>query len=239
MDPSPTKKTPHKLKHKGQAEEESPPPASCATTSEEYRYFQMELPVKDITPEFEAEITRRISRQVKIVQAEPEDCDRLVFLHNRAFLSATDPYSPISHEDMMRVLTFRDNILLLGTIWGEDAGFIILGFDYYPSLDPDWKGTDMPEGSSRPPERDGKFVYNVGYISGLGVDPRWQGRGVGTTLGVTSWKYFKAANLQKLKCEVYEKNNASFNLISSLGFKKVTLKTYSLEQSRAEQLRRL
>ncbi len=239
MEETPPKKAQRRLKHKGQNEEEPPSPESQEVKTEGYIYYQMDLPVKEITPEFEAEITRRISRQVKITKATPDDCERLVYLHNRAFLTATDPYSPISHDDMMRVLTFRDNVVLIGTIWGEDAGFIILGFDYYPSLDPNWKGTDMPEGASPPHERDGKFFYNVGYISGLGVDPRWQGRGVGTTLGVTSWKYFKAANLQKLKCEVYEKNNASYNLISSLGFKKVTTKTYSLEQSRAEQLRRL
>ncbi len=227
------------MKHKGQDEGGATTPESTSESPTEFVYLQMELPVKDITPAFEAEVTRRISKQVKIVPAKPEDCERLVYLHNRAFLTATDPYSPISHDDMMRVLTFRDNIVLIATIWGEDAGFIILGFDYYPSLDPNWKGTDVPEGTSAPPKRDGNFVYNVGYISGLGVDPRWQGRGVGTTLGVTSWKYFKASNLTKLKCEVYEKNNASYNLISSLGFKKATVKTYSLEQSRAEQLRRL
>ncbi len=239
MAQTPPKKTPGRLKHKGQQEEETPPSESNDASPEGYLYFQMELPVKDITPEFEAEVTRRISRQVKLATAKPEDCDRLVYLHNRAFLTATDPYSPISHDDMMRVLTFRDNIVLVATIWGEDAGFIILGFDYYPSLDPNNSSREKPEEIAKPPERDGKRVYNVGYISGLGVDPRWQGRGVGTTLGVTSWKYFKAANLQKLKCEVYEKNNASFKLISSLGFKKVDAKTYSVEQSRAEQLRRL
>jgi ribosomal protein S18 acetylase RimI-like enzyme len=233
------KKAQRKLKHKGHQEEESPQSETEDAAPDGYCYFQMELPVQDITPEFEAEVTRRISTQVKIVPAKTTDCERLIYLHNRAFLTATDPYSPISYEDMMRVLTFRDNIVLIGTIWGEDAGFIILGFDYYPSLDPDWSGTDMPEEASTPLERDGKLVYNVGYISGLGVDPRWQGRGVGTTLGVTSWKYFKAANLKKLKCEVYEKNNASYNLISSLGFKKITTKTYSVEQSRTEQLRRL
>jgi ribosomal protein S18 acetylase RimI-like enzyme len=227
------------VKHKGQDEGNDPSQETSAEPPAEYLYFQMELPVRDITPEFEALVTRRISRQVKIVQATPEDCERLVYLHNRAFLTATDPYSPITEDDMMRVLTFRDNIVLIATIWGEDAGFLILGLDYYPSLDSNYTETEVPEGAHAPPERDGKLFYNVGYISGLGVDPRWQGRGVGTTLGITSWKYFKAANLEKLKCEVYKKNNASYKLISSLGFKKIGVKTYSLEQSRAEQLRRL
>jgi ribosomal protein S18 acetylase RimI-like enzyme len=227
------------VKHKGQDEGNAPSQETSVEPPAAYLYFQMELPIPDITPEFEAEVTRRISRQVKIVQARPEDCERLVYIHNRAFLTATDPYSPISYEDMMHVLTFRDNIVLIATIWGEDAGFIILGFDYYPTLDPNCTGTDVPNGAHAPPEREGKLFYNLGYISGLGVDPRWQGRGIGTTLGITSWKYFKAANLKKLKCEVYEGNHASYKLISSLGFKKVDVKTYSLEQSRAEQLRRL
>jgi len=235
-------KSPHpskrRLKYKGQGEDETPLPES-RQASEGYCYFQMEVQVKDITPQSEAEVTRRISPQVKIVKATLEDCERLVYLHNRAFLAATDPYSPISSKDMMRVLNFRDNILLIATIWGEDAGFLILGFDYYPRLDPTWKEAQVPEGAYPPPRRENKRFYNVGYISGLGVDPRWHGRGVGTTLGATSWKCFKVQNLVKLKCEVYEKNHGSYNLISSLGFKKVGTKTYSLEQSRAEQLQRL
>jgi len=226
------------MKHKGQEKEESTNDKPNSETPV-YRYYQMELLTKNITPEFEAQVSQRICRQVRIVQANPEDCERLVHLHNRAFLTATDPYCPISYSDMMKVLTFRDNIVLIGTIWGEDAGFIILGFDYYPSLEFDDSSDNILEVPAPPPERDGKRVYNVGYISGLGVDPRWRGRRVGTTLGVSSWKYFNAANLKKLKCEVYEKNEASFNLISRLGFRKVGVKTYSLEQSRAEPLRRL
>jgi len=228
-----------RLKHQKQKEEESSEPATPSEVFQSYEYFQMEILVSDITEEFEAEITKRISRQVKILEATPEDCDRLVYLHNRAFLSATDPYSPINYDDMMMVLNFRENIVLIASLWGEDAGFIILGFDFYPGLDPETEGSDVPDGPAIAPVRDGHSVYNVGYISGLGVDPRWQRRGIGTTLGITSWRYFKARNLTKLKCEVYAKNDASYNLISGLGFKRVGSTTYTLEQQRAEPLRRL
>jgi ribosomal protein S18 acetylase RimI-like enzyme len=207
---------------------------SCEETPLKYSYYQMEVLVKDISPQFEAQVSRRISPQVKIVQATTEDCDRLVYLHNRAFLTATDPYSPISHEDMMRVLNFRDNILLLATLWGKDAGFIILGFDYYPSLDPTSQEAQVPAGPYAPPRRENKLFYNVGYISGLGVDPRWRGRHVGITLGITAWNYFKTQNLVKLKCEVFDQNQASYNLISGLGFKNIGTKTYSISQSPIE-----
>ncbi|OLS14373.1 MAG: hypothetical protein RBG13Loki_2022 [Promethearchaeota archaeon CR_4] len=214
-------------------------PESRITTPRSFCYYQMELQVKDITPQSESELARRISRDVKIVKARVKDCERLVHLHNRAFLTATDPYCSITTEDMMKVLNFRDNIVLIATIWGEDAGFIILGFDYYPSLALTWKKVHVLEGAQPPPQRGNNLFYNVGIISGLGVNPHWQRRRVGTTLCVTSWKCFKIQNLVKLQCEVYEKNHGSYNLISSLGFKKVGMKSYSLEQSRAEQLHRL
>ncbi len=222
------------LKHKEQHEGQTLLLESFQETPLKFAYYQMEVLVKDISPQFEVQVSRRLSPQVKIVQAIREDCDRLVYLHNRAFLTATDPYSPISPEDMMRVLNVRDNVLLIATIWGNDAGFIMLGFDYYPSLDPTWKGAQVPEGAHRPPMRENRLFYNVGYISGLGVDPRWRGRHVGITLGITAWNYFKTQNLVKLKCEVYDQNQASYNLITGLGFKNIGTKTYSISQSPAE-----
>lgn len=204
-----------------------------------YTYFQMEICVADITEAFEVEVTKRIAHQVKINEASFDDCHRLVVLHNRAFLTASDPYVPIKDEDMAKVLRFQGNIVLIATIWGEDAGFIILGFDYYPSLDPIFDDPDIPDGPTIPPMHAGQLTYNVGYISGLAVDPRWQRRGIGNTLGIASWHYFKARQLVKLRCEVYEKNYASYRLISGLGFRNVGSKTYSYERQRAEPLQRL
>lgn len=192
-------------------------------------YIHMEINVADITGTNDSEFPPQTSTHVKIQEANYGDCKRLVKLHNRAFLSAADPYTPLTEEDMMRVLTSPSNTVLIATISGEDAGFIILSFDYYPSLDPEINDHNVVDGPAMPPMHEENPAYNVGYISVLAVDPHWQRRGIGKTLGLASWRYFKARQLVKLKCEVFENNTASYRLISALGFRNVGFKTYPLE----------
>ncbi|TFG21203.1 MAG: N-acetyltransferase [Promethearchaeota archaeon] len=179
-----------------QKTEYSPPPA------EGYQYVQMSLGGENFTPEFEEKLQKRISSQVKIRKATEDEIPLLTKLYNRSFLTAQDPYSPMKEEDMRDIFHYNKTIILIAQIWGTDAGFIIIDFEI---------------------SEDGK---KIGYISGLGTLPEWQKRGVGTTLGIASWAYFKEAGVQELQCEVYKKNLGSYKLIKGMGFIEKGVKYY-------------
>ncbi|MHA1819446.1 MAG: GNAT family N-acetyltransferase [Promethearchaeota archaeon] len=179
-------------------------PASDLKKEEDlgYPYIQMRLPVEKITPEYEASLKKKITKEVKIRRAKEEDIPKLVEMYNRAFLSAADPYSPMTEEDMRQIFYHNKTIILIGSIWGVDAGFIILDF----------------EGENN----------EIGVVAGLGTLPSWQKRGVGTSIGIESWKYFKQINpnLKELRCEVYKYNIPSYRLIKGMGFEEFGVKYY-------------
>jgi ribosomal protein S18 acetylase RimI-like enzyme len=186
-------------------EEDSHPSKSTPSSGppeEGYAYIQMVLTGDHFNPEFEAKLHKRISSQVKIRRATEEEIPLLTQLYNRSFLTAQDPYSPMKEEDMRAIFHYNETIILIGSVWGVDAGFIIIDFET---------------------SRDGK---KIGYISGLGTLPEWQKRGVGTTLGIASWSYFKEAGVEELRCEVFKGNLGSYKLIKGMGFKEVGVKYY-------------
>jgi ribosomal protein S18 acetylase RimI-like enzyme len=162
----------------------------------------MSLGGENFNPEFEEKLNKRISSQVKIRQATKDEIPLLTKLYNRSFLTAQDPYSPMKEEDMRAIFHYNKTIILIAQIWGTDAGFIIIDFET---------------------TEDGK---KIGFISGLGTLPEWQKRGVGTTLGIASWSYFKKAGVQELRCEVYKKNLGSYKLIKGMGFVENGVKYY-------------
>lgn len=172
-----------------------------AEPQEGFAYIQMKMDAKMINADYEKLIQKRIAKQVKIRRATKEDIPKLVDMYNRSFLSASDPYSPMNEENMKAVFEHNLTIILIGSIWGVDAGFVIIDF----------------EGENN----------EIGVIAGLGTLPEWQKRGLGTTLGIASWEYFKKAGVKELKCEVFNKNMASYNLIKGMGFTPSGVKFYS------------
>ena len=54
-----------------------------------------------------------------------------------------------------------------------------------------------------------------GVIAGLGIEPRFHRRGIGTALGIEAWKFFKQNNVKEIRCEVYYKNIVSLNFVKS------------------------
>lgn len=120
---------PRRLKHQKESEKHRQAHACPVGELCYNNYFQMELNVADIAEAFVAEFSKKVARYAKICEATRDDSKRLVVLHNRAFLTAADPYAPVTEEDMAKVLAFQDNVVLIATIRGEDAGFIILGCD--------------------------------------------------------------------------------------------------------------
>lgn len=168
-----------------------------------YPYIQMKLSGDRIDQEFEKALQTRVSNDVEIREATEQDIPVLVELYNRAFLTANDPYAPMTETNMRTIFEYNNTVILIGKIWGKDAGFIIIDF----------------EGENQ----------EIGIIAGLGTLPQWQQRGVGTSLGVKSWKYFKEHDVKELKCEVYSKNLGSYRLIKGMGFEAVDVKYYDLK----------
>ncbi|MHA1110506.1 MAG: GNAT family N-acetyltransferase [Promethearchaeota archaeon] len=177
-------------------------PVSTPPPAEGYPYIQMSLGGENFTAEFEEKLHKRISSQVKIRKATEDEIPLLTKLYNRSFLTAQDPYSPMKEQDMRDIFHYNKTIILIAQIWGTNAGFIIIDFET---------------------SEEGK---KIGFISGLGTLPEWQKRGVGTTLGIASWAYFKNAGVHELQCEVYKKNLGSYKLIKGMGFQEYGIKYY-------------
>ncbi|TFG01009.1 MAG: GNAT family N-acetyltransferase [Promethearchaeota archaeon] len=166
-------------------------------------YVQMRLPVEDITPEFEEKVKAKVKKNflnAKIREASEEDLPSVCQIHNRAWLTANEPFRPIEIDSLEKIFEYPETEILIARVYGQDGGFIILDFEQ--------EGT-------------------IGIIAGLGVLPRFQRKGLGTVLGVSAWNYFKEKNVEELRCEVYEDNQASYDFIKSLGFQDYEKKTYT------------
>jgi len=175
-------------------------------------YIQMKLPLSKITPEFESKIKERVEHnflQAKIREATQEDLESVINIHNRAWLTAHTPFSPLSFETLNTIYHHPDTVILVAKVYGIDAGFIILDF----------------EGPNN----------EYGVIAGLGIIPRFQRRGLGKILGVAAWTYLKERNIKELRCEVYIDNKASYNFIRSIGFEEFDKKVYKLEDFHFEE----
>ncbi len=167
------------------------------------KYIQMRLPIEKITPDFELKIKEKVEHNIlraKIREAKLEDLENVRYIYNRAWLTSNEPYSPITVEALKDIYNYQDTVILIARVYGNDAGFIIL-------------------------DREGpKKEY--GIICGLGVDIRYQRKGLGTVLGLEAWNFFKEKGVTELRCEVYEKNSASQFFINSVGFEEFGVKVY-------------
>lgn len=169
-------------------------------------YIQMRLPIEKITPEFENKIKEKVEQNIikaKIREASKNDLESVVTLHNRAWMTSNEPFSPLSLESLKSLFEYPEIKILVAKVYGIDAGFVILDF----------------EGPSN----------EYGIIAGLGVLTRFQRKGLGTIIGMAAWNYFKKKGIKELRCEVYKDNKVSYNFIKSLGFEEFDTKIYKCE----------
>lgn len=169
-------------------------------------YIQMKLPLSKITEEFESKIKEKVEKnflKANIRKATVEDLESVIAIHNRAWLTAHTPFSPLTIETLRKIYDYPDTVILVAKVYGSDSGFILLDF----------------EGPNK----------EYGVIAGLGIIPRFQRRGLGKILGMAAWTYFKERNIKELRCEVYIDNLASYNFIKSIGFEEFDKKVYRLE----------
>ena len=165
----------------------------------------MRLPVDKITKEFETELKDKIEHNIikaKIREAKKEDLDILKNIYNRAWLTSNTPFRPITKTDLLKILGHPDTIFLIAKVYGNDAAFVLLDF----------------EGENN----------EFAVIAALAVIPRFQRRGVGSALGMASWRYLKEnyPNVKELRCEVYKDNKVSYSFIKGIGFEEYETKVY-------------
>lgn len=172
---------------------------------QDYTYIQMRLNLEDISEEFSKELEQYRISGIKIRKASMQDLPIFVKLYNRAFMRGSDPWSPATEDQFKEILAHETTVVLIASIGEEDVGFIIIDLEENPNN-----------------ENGGK----TGVICGLGTDPRWQRRGIARFLGMAAWDYFKQRDVKELRCEVYENNRPSYNLIKSLHFEEVGKKVY-------------
>ena len=158
-------------------------------------YLQMRLPIEKITKEFENTLRKKIEKKIyhaNIREAELKDLSIVTDIYNKSWLTSSTPFRPIQKGTFKQIFNDQNTVFLIAEVYGSDGGFIILDFE----------GENM----------------EYGIIAGLGVLPRFQGKGLGTILGMAAWNYFKEKGLKELRCEVYNDNQKSFNFIKGLNF---------------------
>jgi len=158
-------------------------------------YLQMRLPLEKITMEFVDTLRKRIERKIysaNIREAELKDLSIITDIYNKSWLTSSTPFRPIERGTLKQIFTNQNTVFLIAKVYGSNGGFVILDF----------------EGENN----------EYGVIAGLGVLPRFQGKGLGTILGMAAWNYFKEKGLKELRCEVYKDNQKSYDFVKGLNF---------------------
>jgi ribosomal protein S18 acetylase RimI-like enzyme len=169
-------------------------------------YLQMRLLIDKITKEFENSLRDKIEHRIfhaSIREATKNDLTSIQNIYNRAWLTSNTPFRPIERDTLKKIFIDPDTVFLVAKVYNIDGGFVILDF----------------EGENK----------EYGVIAGLGVLPRFQGKGLGTILGLAAWNYFKEKGLEELRCEVYKDNQKSLSFIKGLNFEEFGRKIYRKE----------
>ena len=170
-------------------------------------YIQMKLPIENITPEFEADLSKKVEKNILhaiIREASEIDLESIMYIYNRSWLTSNTPFSRITVVSLKTIYDYPETVILIAKVYGSDAAFIILDF----------------EGPNN----------EYGVIAGLGVLPRFQRKGLGTVIGMAAWNFFKEKKgVKELRCEVFTENSTSYNFIKSLGFEEFDSKIYKSE----------
>jgi len=175
-------------------------------------YLQMRLPIEKLTEEFENSLNEKIEKNIyraSIRKAEPKDLSIITDIYNKSWLTSSTPFRPIQKETLKKIFNNQNTVILIAKVYDTfDGGFVILDF----------------EGENN----------QYGVIAGLGVLPRFQGKGLGTFLGMSAWNYFKEKGLKELRCEVYRDNQKSFDFIKGLNFEEFGRIVYRKEDFELE-----
>ncbi len=169
-------------------------------------YVHLRLPVDKITPSFENKIQNELEKnylKINVREAKVGDLKSVLHIYNMAWSNLKDPHGNMTLGSLKKVFNSPGVEILMASVYGMDVGFIILDFE----------GTHN----------------QYGIIAGLGILPRFQGKGIGKSLGLATWRYFKQKDVKELRCEVFIENKHSHRFIKSLGFEEYKTTIYSME----------
>ena len=161
-------------------------------------YVQMRLPVSRITKEFEDSLKEKIEHNIihaEIREATKQDIERIFKIYNKAWKSTSMPFRQVNQETFRKFQKHFNTIFLIASVDSIDGGFILIHF----------------EGKN----------HDIGVINGLGVLPQFQHKGLGTTLAMAAWNYFKERGVKELRCEVHRDNKIPYAFIKGLGFEEL------------------
>ncbi len=166
-------------------------------------YLQMKLPIVKITHDYESKLKEKLEKNIvraNIREAKNEDLAKIMYIHNRSFMTSGENFMPITLEALQDIFNLPDIKIFIAKVYGTDAGFIMLDF----------------EGSRK----------EYGVIAGLSILPEYQRKGLGTILGIAAWNYLKQKKVKELRCEVFANNKVSYCFIKNLGFEEYETKVY-------------
>ena len=161
-------------------------------------YVQLRLPVEKITQEFEDALKDKIEQNVvhaEIREAMGDDIEKIFKIYNKAWQSTSMPFRQVSEETFLKFQKHFKTVFLIACVDSIDGGFILIHF----------------EGKKK----------DIGVINGLGVLPQFQNKGLGTTLAMAAWNYFKERGVKELRCEVHRDNKIPYAFIKGLGFEEI------------------
>ena len=162
-----------------------------------YKYIKMSCPMEKVLNKlnivYKEIADSDIFKNLKVKKLNlRENGEDFIYVFNRSLLTGTDPYQPIDWNDLEK---FPKETTFIGYLYGRPVGFITYTIE----------------------EEDGEMI---GVIAGLGVIPEYRRRGVAKSLILKTAEILKGSlNVEKLVCDVYEKNIASYHLIKKFGFK--------------------
>ncbi len=171
------------------------------------RYKQLRMPINKITEEFQQFIEHKVTLnfpRANIIVASEKDVNNIARLYNRAWLTSNTPFQRIEPEIFERMIKNPRSHFLMAKVYGIAAGFIIADI----------------EG-----END-----ELGFITGLAIEPRFQRKGLGTALALAAWNLVFKGTVKELRCEVYVENIRSLKFVKSMGFEEFDVKEFVIAE---------
>lgn len=133
------------------------------------------------------------ANQIRIVNLDHQtDLEKFQVLYNEIFMAAPDPSRDLTVEE---VKNFSEDSTFIAYLGSSMAGFVFI------TIEPDLDNPDV----------------KVGAIAGIGVLGRYRGKKIGLKLLEHSIAFLADKNVDKLVCEVYEKNEPSRKMFEGLG----------------------